>query len=335
LSQTDNILNKKLNDLKSIYLIYSEEKYLLEEFRKKFEDKFIGDKIRDFNLNYLDDDNSDFILKLKNNSRTLPTFSDKRFIIANCKNYFTQKNSVDSELINLFSNFPDTTILLLLVEGEIDKRIKVNKMIKKNGVIVELNPPKYKNLDNWIRKKFNDQEKRIDKKSINLLEEMFSNNLQLLENEIEKINSCFLDKKSIKVNDIKKIISRDKTMKENIIFSLTDALSERNKEEAITLFNEMINNGENPLMILSMIKRQLRLLIQVKELKSKGYKHKKIANILNEHPYPIKKCYYQVDNFRDNELDILLERFLEANIDILSGKFKEKKVALEIAMLNI
>ena len=335
MSQIDNILNKSLNELKSIYLIYSEEKYLLEEFRKKFEDKFIGDKIRDFNLDYLDDDNSDFILKLKNNSRTLPTFSDKRFIIANCKNYFTQKSSVDNELTKLFNDFPDTTILLLLVEGEIDKRIKVNKAIKKNGMILELKPLKYKNLDNWISNKFQEKGKKIDKKSINLLEEMFSNNLQLLENEIEKINSCFINKESIKVKDIRKIISRDKTMKENVIFSLTDALSERNKEEAISLFNEMINNGENPLMILSMIKRQLRLLIQVKELKFKGYRHKKIAKILNEHPYPIKKCYYQVDNFQDNELDLLLERFLEANIDILSGKYKEKKVALEIAMLNI
>ena len=335
MSQSKTILNKNLNDLNSIYLIYSKEKYLLEEFRKKFENKFIGDEIRDFNLNYLDDDNSNFIQSLKSKSKTLPTFTEKRFIIANCKNYFLEKNSSDSNLIKLFNSFPESTILLLLVEGEIDKRIKINKTIKKNGVILELNPPKYKNLDNWIRKKFKEIGKDVDKSGITLLEEMFSNNLQLLENEINKIDSCFYDKKSISKTDIKKIISRDKTMKENVIFSLTDALSERNKEKALTLFNEMIINGENPLMILTMIKRQIRLLIQVKELKAKGYKHKKIAKILKEHPYPIKKCFYQVDNFTSNELDILLERFLEANVDILTGKYKEKKVAVEMAILNI
>ncbi|MGM0436978.1 MAG: DNA polymerase III subunit delta [Bacillota bacterium] len=335
MSQTEKILNKKLNDLNSIYLIYSNEKYLLEEFRKKFENKFVANNIRDFNLNYIDDDNPDFIQSLKSKTKTLPTFAEKRFIIANCKNYFLQKNSGDSQLIKLFNDFSETTILLLLVKGKIDKRLKVNKSVKNNGVILELQPPKYKNLDNWIRKKFKEKGKTIDKRSINLLEEMFSNNLQLLEKEIEKIDSCFFDKKSVNKNDIRKIISRDKTMKEDVIFSLTDALSERNKEKAITLFNEMINNGENPLMILTMIKRQIRLLIQVKELKAKGYKYKKIANILKEHPYPIKKCFYQVDNFKSEELDILLERFLEANIDILTGKYKEKKVAVEMAMLNI
>ena len=335
MSQKMKILNKNLKELESIHLIYSNEKYLLEEFRKKFENEFISEDIRDFNLNYLDDDKSNFVQSLASKSKTLPTFAEKRFIIANCKNYFLNKSSEDNKLTRLFNDFPTKTILLLLVNGEVDKRLKVNKAVKNNGVILKLNPPKYQNLDNWIRKKFQEKGKSVDKAGINLLEEMFSNNLQLLENEIEKIVSCFLKKKSITKKDIRKIISRDSSLKENVIFSLTDALSERNKEKAVTLFNEMIVNGENPLMILSMIKRQIRLLIQVKELKNKGYKHKKIASILKEHPYPIKKCFYQVDNFQAEELDILLERFLEANLDILTGKYKEKKVAIEMAILNI
>ena len=335
MSQIKNILNKNLTELKSIYLVYSKEKYLLENFIEKFELKFISEEVRDFNLSFLDDDDPDFVKKLISNSKTLPTFTEKRFIIANCKNYFVKKSSEDNKLISLFDNFPETTILIILVEGKIDKRIKLNKTIKKEGKIIELNPPKYNNLDKWIEDKFKENKKNIDKRGIKLLEEMFDNNLRLLENEIEKIVSCYFDKKYINLEDIKKIISRDKTMRENTIFSLTDALSERDKERALIIFNEMIKNGENSLMILSMIARQLRLLIQVKELKEKGYRHKKIASILNEHPYPIKKCFYQGDNFNSEELEVLLERFLEANVDILTGKYNDKKVALEMAMLNI
>lgn len=333
--QSDKILNKKLEELESIYLVYSEEKYLLEEFIKKFEIKFIAENIKDFNLSYLNDDNPQFIEKLKKNSFTLPSFSEKRFIIANCKNYFTKKSNEDKKLIKLFENFPETTILIILVSDKIDNRIKVNKVIKKAGKILELNPPKYNNLDNWIINNFNDYNKNVDSRGVNLLEEMFNNNLQLLKNEIEKINTCYLEKDYINLEDIRKIISRDKSIKENIIFSLTDALSERKKDRALLLYNEMIKNGESPLMILSMINRQIRLLIQVKELKKMGFRHKKIAKKLGEHPYPIKKCYTQVNNFSSEELEILLERFLEANLDILKGKYKKKERAIEMALLNI
>lgn len=335
MSQIDKIIKKAENKLESVYLLYSSEKYLLDNFRKKFKEELIPEEIRDFNLSYLDDDDSDFIKKLLSKSKTLPTFAEKRFVIVNCNNYFTKKSSEDEKIISLFNNFPETTVLILLIDGKIDRRIKLNKTTAKAGEVIELNPPKYKNLDKWIEDRFNEYQKKIDRKGINLLEKMFDNNLQLLENEIEKIVTCYIEKDHINLADVKEVISRDKMMKENIIFSLTDALSNRDRAVTINILNDMVRNGESPLMILSMISRQLRLLIQVKELKEKGYRHKKIASILKEHPYPVKKCYRQSDNFSSKELELFLERFLEANLDIITGKYKDKKTALEMAMLNI
>jgi DNA polymerase-3 subunit delta len=335
LSKIDKILKKKRDKLNPVYLIYGSERYLLENFLEKFLDRFVPDEIRGFNLTFLEDDDTNFVSKMKSMVYTLPTMSPKRFVIARCNNFFKSKNSQDEDLINVFDDFPEKTILLLLVNGKIDKRIKVNKTVKKIGNIVELNPPKYNNLDQWIKNRFNDYDKKVGRKAIKLLEEMFNNNLQRLEKEIEKIVTHSIDQELIRYEDIRDVISRDRLLKDNIIFSLTDALSEKKKNKAISTLNEMMNSGDSSLMILAMIVRQLRLLLQVKVLKKKGNNYKKIAKILKQHPYPIKKCYSQGDNFTEDELELLLERFLKANHDIVTGKYSNKKMALELALLDL
>ncbi|MFW6269262.1 MAG: DNA polymerase III subunit delta, partial [Bacillota bacterium] len=195
--------------------------------------------------------------------------------------------------------------------------------------------PRYKKLDSWIVEKFKEKNKKVDKKSINLLEHMFNNKLDRLNSEIEKIVTCFPEKELINFKDIKKIISKDRLLKQNIIFDFVDALSKKEKGKAIKILNEMIEAGEIPLMILAMVTRQIRLLLSVKELKNQGNSSQKIADILNEHPYPIKKCYRFSDNFTVEELEILLERVLETNLDMVTGKYDNNKIALEMTLLEI
>lgn len=260
--------------------------------------------------------------------------SDRRYVVARCKDYFTGKNGNDNKLAKLFDDFPETTILLIVVEGQIDKRLKPAKKIKEVGEIINLKAPRYRQLDNWIISKFKNHGKKVNRSVVQLLEEMFSNNLEQLENEIEKVSIYTGDKDLISLEDIQKIISRDRYIEDNMIFKLVDALSERNEGQAIILLNDMMKEGEAPLRILAMVVRQVRLLLSVKELKNEGKSPDQIAKILGEHPYPVKKCYRQCDNFSEEELEIMLEKFLKANYEIVTGKYKDSRFSLELAMIS-
>ena len=334
-NKLNKILNKNESELNPIYLVYSEENYLLDEFENKFIDNFVSDSVIDFNLTYIDDEDNDFVKKLKNFTTTLPVMADRRYVVLKCVDTFTKKTKHDQELIKLFKNFPETTVLLIIVKDKIDKRIKINKDIKNIVEFINLNPPQYNDLDQWIEHRFNIEGKNINKKGINFLEHMYNNKLERLESEINKIITCFNDKEVIKYRDIKKIISKDRLLEENIIFDFVDALSKKNKGKALQLYHEMIEAGKVPFMILPMITRQIRLLLSVKELKQQGNSPKKSAQILGEHPYPIKKCYRFAKNFTETELEILLERILEANLDLVTGKYQDEKVAIEMALLEM
>lgn len=333
MNNLEKIFNVTEDKLKPVYLIYGEDSYLLHDCKKKFIERYISDEIRDFNYTFLDDEVEDFLATLKNQVNTPPFMADKRYIIARTSGYFTEKNGRNSLLIKLLQNFPETTVLLIIVEGKVDQRLKVVEEVKKIGEVINLKPPKYKELDKWIVNQFKIRGKIVDAGSVKLLEQMFNNELELLNSEIEKIITYKYDEKRITLRDVKEIISKDKLIEDNIIFSLTDALISKQKGRAVNILNEMIQQGALPLRILGTIIWQLRLFLSVKVLKREGKDPVAIAKILKSHQYPVKKCYHLSNNFTEEEMELMLERFLQANLHIVTGKY-DARMALELAILE-
>ncbi len=325
------ILQKRFEDLKPVYLIYGEDNYLIDNFIEKFTDNF-SDK-EDLDLIYLDDSEDDFLEKLNRSITTVSLLANKKIVISNCQEYFRSAKNDDSKIREIYKKLNDEVILLIAVKGKISKKLAVVKDLKKIGEVVHFQPPKYKQLDKWIKDKFKKQGKIVDKKIVKLLEHLFNNQLQRLDSEIEKICVYNIDKKKLSYNDVKDIISRDRMLADNVIFSFIDALCMRKKKKALVLLKEMLANGESALRILGNIRWQIQLLIQVKELKEKGNNVKKIAKILKQHPYPVGKAYKKCANFKDEELEIIMERLLQTNVDIVYGNYSSPELSMEM-MIN-
>ncbi|MFP4662624.1 MAG: DNA polymerase III subunit delta [Halanaerobiales bacterium] len=332
MGKLNDILNSSLEQLKPLYVISSEDRYILASFKEKFEEKFIEEGIRGFNYTYLEEV-EDFPVVLKNQANTPPMMAEKRFIIARTENYFSSKQSKEELLIGLFNNFPETTILVILVAGKINNRLKIVSEAKKVGEVITASAPKFADLDKWIMAEFRRRGKHIDKTSVNFLEQMFSNNMQRLESEVEKISLYKSEDDRINLDDILQIVSKDRLIEDNLIFSLTDAMMSRKTGEAIKILKQMIHGGAIPLVVLGTMIWQIRLLLSVKVLKEEGNNIRQIAKRLKSHEYPVKKCYSYSNNFSERELEDMLEGFLEANNSIVTGKY-DPEMALELAIIG-
>lgn len=328
-----NILKRSLEELKPLYIISSSDRFILNDFKNKFIDRFIAEEIRDFNYTYLEEGDK-FPAVLKNQANTPPVMSSRRFIIARTVDYFTAKQKKEELIVKLFNNFPETTIMIILVDGKANGKLKIVKEAKKIGSVINVSAPKYNQLDKWIKIKFDKKGKKIDKKGINFLERMFNNNLQLLGSEIEKICLYKYHSQKIYLEDILEIVSRDRLIEDDLVFSLTDALIAREPGKAVSILKQMIRGGTMPLMLLGTIAWQIKLLLMVKVLKQKGKNPSEIARIIKSHPYPVKKCYSKTNSFSEAELEVMLENLLEANVNIISGRF-DPELALEMAIVRI
>ena len=86
----------------------------------------------------------------------------------------------------------------------------------------------------------------------------------------------------------------------------------------------MILMKESPIMILAMIARQFRIILQSKYLAEKGFYNADIAKKINQREFVVSQCLSQAKNFRKKDLLKALDDCLKCDANIKTGKIQDK-----------
>jgi len=86
-------------------------------------------------------------------------------------------------------------------------------------------------------------------------------------NELQKLISFVGERSVIEEKDVEVVVGKTS---EDSIFDLTTALAERNVRAALTALKALLDQGEHHLMILTMVSREIRLLLQASILIHSG-----------------------------------------------------------------
>ena len=327
------VLKKDIKELESLYLIHGSDDYQIEMFIEKFIEQHCSEEFKDFNLDILTEDDNSFS-QLYNSVETLPFSSPKRIVLFHTYELFANKTKMDENLLDVISDLPESTVLLLISHKKTDKRLKLYKKIKEEGTILEFESLKYKKLDKWIEKQVQREDYKITKQAVKLLEEAFNNNLQQLKSELEKI-IIFANKTDLITKEIvEKVISKDWLVKENIMFDFVDEIGRNNTSQALNLLFDILSEGTTSKQIIGMIARQIRLMLQSKLLSRKGLTVEQIAKRLKQHPYPIEKCLKQSQNFSLESLEEALEKLQEADYNLVTGNNDQLELELLVVELK-
>lgn len=92
------------------------------------------------------------------------------------------------------------------------------------------------------------------------------------------------------------------------VFGFLDALSYKNKKRAFLELHRLLDQGEAPLYLLTMITWQVRNLLNVKCLPASG------GSKLKMNPFVRRKAQSQAKNFDENELTDIFHLLLDAEI---------------------
>ncbi|SKC79733.1 DNA polymerase III subunit delta [Maledivibacter halophilus] len=328
----------KDNNIAKVYLFYGSEKYLIDKGVEAVKNRFINnanDESFNFSLFNGLSDNMDIVL---NSCETLPFMGEKRIVMVKTKEAFSgNKGSLSNEdeekLIKYLSKIPETTCLVFIAGEKIDKRKKLVKEIASNGKILEFVKLKKDDLSKWIHKNLKDNDKKIKAAyiqriidSLGYLEKDSSKTLYDIGNELKKLCNYTADKTVIGIDDIEKIMSKPL---ENNIFILVDAVGNKNGNRALDVLNQMLVGGEPEGRILHMIVRQFRILNRVKLMVNRGYTASVIAPKISLPQYVAKKYVKQANAFTEKELLDILNKALEADWKIKTGKMSPK-LAIEM-----
>ena len=332
----DIINNIKNNDLKNIYLFYGREHYLIENTIKVFK-SILNSSMVDFNLDIIDGKETT-LDTIVSSIETLPFMDEKKIIIIKDFELLKgkKKNFSDDDekyFIKHLDNIPESTVVVFIVYGDLDKRKSLAKKINKDGILFNCDKLSDMDLFKWTKNKFENNNVVIDNSQIMYFIEQegyrdksSDKTLTDLENEINKISS-FVGKGNIVTKDIIDKLSQKKV--ENDIFKLIDYIGQKKSQEALSVLNDMISEGESVLGIFSMIARQFKIVMQVRFLQSEGYTSKIISEKLGIHSFVTGKALKQSKNFSDDTIISILNYILECDYKIKNGLIRDY-LAIEI-----
>ena len=326
-----NIDMKKLNEdikqgnFKQTYLLYGEERYLRRQYRDRLQ-KALCSEGDSMNTHYYEgkDISVGEIIDL---AETLPFLAEHRVIFINNSGFFKS----GGEKIAEYLAEPNETTYFIFTESEVDKRSKLFKTVQSKGYAAEFAIQDEDTLKRWVTDVLNRDGKKITENTLQLLLTKTGTDMENIQMELEKLICYCMDKEVIDGEAVEAVCT---TRISNHIFDMVNAIAVKRQKEALELYYDLLALKEPPMRILFLIARQCNLLLQTKELKSRGYDQRHIAETLGVPPFVAGKYLTQAAQFKTDVLIDAVTKCVEAEEAVKSGRMNDM-MSVEILILSV
>ncbi len=308
------------------YLLYGEENFQLEKELEKIIKKHNLDSINLAHYDYTIDP----ISRIIEDASTISFFTEKKGIIVDNAILFNRGKGTEEEINKILPYLknpnPSTILIFLNHNATVDNTKKITKAMKEFGVLKELSTT---NLLTEVEELFDGY--KIDKTSIRLFQERIGEDLSILKEEAEKLKLYKYQEKEITKEDI---INLTTVTIDTDIFKFIDYIIQKEKGKALTMYQEMIKDGEEPIKIIALLASKFRLMYQAMELTKQGYSQQDISSTLGVHIYPVKLAIQAALKYKSSLLLSFMKKLSELDIQIKTGKI-EPILGLELFLLEV
>lgn len=311
-----------------MYLLYGLEEFLINQEIDKIKN---NNNIDDIDIVRYDLENTK-IENIIEDASSISLFGNKKLIIVDNSYIFTgttNKKLIEqnTDILTSYLNNPSNNIIIFkILKEKLDERKKIVKLFKEKGIVKDFN--RTNNINKYVVDMFDNY--KIDNNNVNLLIDRVGNNLEILNQEIEKIKQYKDTDLNVTNDDIINLTSKNI---DTDFFTLIENIVSKNKEKALESYFEIIKE-EEPIKIIVVLSNKFRLIYQAKNLYKKGYSEKDISSMLDAHPYVIKKCLETGRNYSDKTLLECLLKLANLDIDIKNGKI-DKNIGLELFIMTL
>ena len=216
------------------------------------------------------------------------------------------------------------------MEAEADKRSRLYKTVQDAGYVAEFKVQEEAVLKRWIVSRVRKEGKEISGQAVDHLIRMTGTDMETISRELEKLFCYCLDRPEITGSDMDAICVKQLT---SHIFDMVGAIAGKKQKRALSLYYELVALKEPPMRILFLVARQFNLLLQVKELKKKGYANKAVGEKVGLPAFIAGKYMVQADGFSEEELRAALRACVEAEEAVKTGRMNDS-MSLELLIIR-
>lgn len=313
--------------LLAVYLFLGGEQLFHEELLEAMVERLLPETEREFNLTRF---NAAMVTaeELSANLETGSLFGNTRIILLG--EFENATHEVEGVVLNRFNQLPQG-IYFVISALKLDGRKKSSQELRKRITVVDCEKLSNTDLPVWIKQRAKKMGLELTPEQTRLVGDRSGGDLLRVRAELEKLAVFAGVNQKISDKDLEALLPGGP---EPDIFGLIDAVAGRNPKLGLPRLEELLNSGENEIKILATLSRQFRNIAAAIEAKERGMTPRGLADFLGINPYVAEKSFNQARYFSLPELRKIMDRLLEADFRIKSGR-REPRLELELAVVEI
>lgn len=298
------------NKVPRVIFIYGAEEFLIEQTLNSILNKFYPNREKDYNFNKFHSDEIELV-NLLDYCNSYSLLGDENVVlIKSFEAYFKGRakktDLVLNRLVNYINDPSDSTVLIItcfnedIVKGKAKVSTEPYKSLIANAYCIAF-PKVYPNqYHQWIRDEFSKKGKQISDKGIYVILSQTQQNLRDLYNQVEKIDSYFIDEKIIPDEEIISIVGQSREFN---VFELQKAVSKRNMQSSLDICTNIMNSADDSIKIISILFSFFKNLLKYYELSRKSISKFDIAKSLGINPFFIDDYAIAAKNYGMLEIE--------------------------------
>jgi DNA polymerase-3 subunit delta len=250
---------------------------------------------------------------LLDQARTLPVFSSHRLVVV--RN--VQEAPADQlEALTAYLDDPVPETVLMVTATTIDKRRKFFQKFVACGELVEFRKLYENQIPQFVRDRAKEAGRTFTAPALRLFCRRVGSNLAELTGELDKLVSYVGTAEFIEEADVAAVVSDTRV---ESVFALTDAIGAGDAQQSLHRLNRLLDDGQPPLVILSMLIRHFRQLWKARELLAQGVPQKELPRRIGINPYFLGGLLAQAGSCSDAQLRAAFPRLLAVDLALKSG----------------
>ncbi|MCR5033743.1 MAG: DNA polymerase III subunit delta [Lachnospiraceae bacterium] len=315
----------KSGEFKSVYLLYGEEDYLRFQFR----DKLIKALVKEGDtMNFARFSGKDIsIPQIIDLAETLPFFADHRVILIEDSGFFESS----CEDLAKYIQEPSQSTIFVFSETKVDKRNKLYKAVDKQGIAAEMRSPEGAQLSRWIASRMAGYGKSFASGALlDYFVKRVGTDMMTVDNELIKLSDYLGEREVVQKEDVDAVCI---PQLQDMLFVMLGHISKGEKKQALRYYYDLVALRRAPMMLLSMLNRQVNQLLQTKDLQLKRRSDKEIEEAMKVKNFVVRKNKELAAAFDLDTLQQMLELGISTETDIKMGNLQDN-IGVEMLVIR-
>ncbi len=302
-------------DLKNVYLLTGEENFYIDKAREKIFERLKVDRNEIVTFDCAEKIPLSEVVSAIDSA---PLFNPKNVVLVKNANFFSAEGK--SERLESVLQFMLPTNFVIFIAKSADKRRRLYKIISKVGAILEADPLRSWQLDEWLNEKLQSIKKimysdarKYFMERVGILPEI---SLWYLENELDKISLAVRDKE-IKVEHLRRLLTE---LPEVSNFALTDAIDAKKTKTAVQILRTQLRDRNKFPLVTTILVRHVRQLLRAKFFIKKGVKGRALGEPLELNPFIAQKVGEKSATYPTELLEKIFLELADADFKLKVGR---------------